>query len=238
MAIFGFSFDLEVSTRPEKAFGEPEVWERATDALRESLEARGYEYSINEGDGAFYGPKIDVKVRDVLQRSWQCATIQCDFFLPERFDLAYIDSDGLKKRPVMLHRVILGSLERFLGILIEHYGGAFPVWLSPVQAVVLNITDAQKDYASTVAARLREEDIRVEEDLRNEKLGLKIREHQLQRVPYMLIVGNREMERGGVSLRSREEGDLGYISLDTLVKRIKDESEVAFGRTDEKEVEK
>jgi threonyl-tRNA synthetase len=230
MTIFGFSFDLEISTRPERAFGDLEVWEKATEALRESLEAVGYPYRINEGDGAFYGPKIDVKLRDILQRSWQCATIQCDFFLPERFDLVYIDSNGEKKRPVMLHRVILGSLERFLGIIIEHYGGAFPVWLSPVQAVVMNITDAQESYASHVAEHLRGEGIRAEEDLRNEKLGLKIREHQLQKVPYMLVVGNREMERGGVSVRSREAGDLGFFSLDALVTKIREESEVLFGK--------
>jgi threonyl-tRNA synthetase len=228
MEVFGFPFDLEISTRPEKAFGELAVWDRATDALRATLDSMGYAYGINEGEGAFYGPKIDVILRDALQRSWQCATIQCDFFLPDRFDLVYIDSDGERKRPVMLHRVILGSLERFLGILIEHYAGAFPLWLAPVQAVVLNITDAQESYASQVFDQLRGEGIRVDKDLRNEKLGLKIREQQLQKVPYMLIIGNREMERGGVSLRSREEGDLGFVSLEAFVKRIRDESEIAY----------
>ncbi len=229
MGLFGFSFDLEISTRPEKAFGEPEIWERATRALQESLESLGYAYRINEGEGAFYGPKIDVKLRDALNRSWQCATIQCDFFLPERFDLTYVDASGERKRPVMLHRVILGSLERFIGILIEHYGGAFPVWLAPVQAVVMNITDAQREYAQQVTRELRAAGIRVEEDLRNEKLGLKIRENQLQKVPYMLIVGNREMERGGVSLRSREEGDLGFATLKEVLERIRRESEVVLG---------
>lgn len=236
MGLFGFPFELEISTRPEKAFGQPEVWDRATRALREGLEALGYSFSVNEGEGAFYGPKIDVKLRDALQRSWQCATIQCDFFLPERFDLCYVDKDGQRKRPVMLHRVILGSLERFIGILIEHYAGAFPVWLAPVQAVVMNITDAQLQYAKEVAARLRNEGIRVEEDLRNEKLGLKIRENQLQKVPYMLIVGNREMERGGVSVRSREEGDIGFFELDSFIERIRQESEVRISRASEKEV--
>jgi len=236
MALFGFSFELEISTRPEKAFGQPEIWERATSALKESLDAMGYSYRINEGEGAFYGPKIDVKLRDALQRSWQCATIQCDFFLPERFDLTYVDRDGQRKRPVMLHRVILGSLERFIGILIEHYAGAFPVWLAPVQVCIMNITDQQLQYAKEVAGRLREEGIRVEEDLRNEKLGLKIRENQLQKIPYMLIVGNREMEKGGVSVRSREEGDLGFFTLDSFVERIRRESKVDLRAVEEKEV--
>ncbi|MEJ5377414.1 MAG: threonine--tRNA ligase [bacterium] len=229
MGLFGFPFELEISTRPEKAFGQPEVWDRATIALKQGLEAMGYDYKINEGEGAFYGPKIDVKLRDALQRSWQCATIQCDFFLPERFDLTYVDADGQRKRPVMLHRVILGSLERFIGILIEHYAGAFPVWLAPVQATVINITDAQRSYAQQVATRLRDEGFRVEEDLRNEKLGLKIRENQLQKVPYMLVVGNREMAQGGVSVRSREEGDLGFFPLEGFLERIRMESRVSLG---------
>jgi threonyl-tRNA synthetase len=228
MDVFGFPFELEISTRPEKAFGNPEIWDRATSALRESLDAMGYSYRINEGDGAFYGPKIDFKLKDALQRSWQCATIQCDFFLPERFELSYMDVDGQMKRPVMLHRVILGSLERFIGVLIEHYGGAFPVWLAPVQAVVLNITDSQRDYASQLTDKLRRSGVRVEEDLRNEKLGYKVREHQLQKIPYMLVVGDREVARGGVSLRSREEGDLGFYSLDAVVQRIRQESEEVF----------
>jgi threonyl-tRNA synthetase len=230
MGVFGFPFDVEISTRPENSFGHPEVWDRATDALRSGLDGMGYPYRINKGDGAFYGPKIDVKLRDALQRSWQCATIQCDFFLPERFDLSYVDVDGQRKRPVMLHRVILGSLERFIGILIEHYAGAFPVWLAPVQMVVLNITDAQRDYATQVAGRLREADLRVEEDFRNEKLGFKIREHQMQKVPYMLVIGDREMKQGGVSLRSREEGDLGFAPLEEVIQRVKRESQVVLHR--------
>lgn len=236
MGLFGFPFELEISTRPEKAFGQPEVWDRATAALKQALEAMGYEYKINEGEGAFYGPKIDVKLRDALQRSWQCATIQCDFFLPERFDLSYVDADGQRKRPVMLHRVILGSLERFIGILIEHYAGAFPVWLAPVQAVVINITDAHRSYAQEVAKRLRQEGLRVEEDLRNEKLGLKIRESQLQKVPYMLVVGNREMAQGGVSVRNREEGDLGFFPLEDFLERIRKESKVVLEQELDKEV--
>jgi len=236
MGLFGFPFELEISTRPVKAFGNPEVWDRATEALRESLEEMGYDYLVNEGEGAFYGPKIDVKLRDALQRSWQCATIQCDFFLPERFDLAYVDQDGERKRPVMLHRVILGSIERFIGILIEHYGGAFPLWLSPVQAVVVNITDAQREYASEVGRRLRREGFRATEDLRNEKLGFKIREHQLQKVPYVLVTGDREMKRGGVSLRSREEGDLGYFAFEDVLRRLREESRVNIDLDMEKEV--
>jgi threonyl-tRNA synthetase len=236
MGLFGFPFDLEISTRPENSFGEPEVWERATLALREGLEAMGYPFRINEGDGAFYGPKIDVKLRDALQRSWQCATIQCDFFLPERFDLCYVDVDGQRKRPVMLHRVILGSMERFIGVLIEHYAGAFPVWLAPVQAVVMNITDAQRNFAADVATRLRDAGVRVDEDLRNEKLGLKIRENQLQKVPYMLVVGNREVAQGGVSVRSREEGDLGFFTLEAFMERVQRESETIVGQRVHKEV--
>jgi threonyl-tRNA synthetase len=227
MTFFGFPFELELSTRPEKAFGELEIWDRATTALRESLEAMGYDYRLNQGEGAFYGPKIDVQLRDALNRRWQCSTIQCDFFLPDRFDLTYVDRDGERKRPVMLHRTILGSMERFIGILIEHYAGAFPLWLAPVQAVVMNITDAQKDYAAQVAKRLQRAGFRVEADLRNEKLGLKIRENQLQKVPYMMIVGNKEMAQDGVSVRSREQGDLGFFALDACVRKMRDESEPA-----------
>jgi threonyl-tRNA synthetase len=238
MNIFGFPFELEISTRPEKAFGEMEVWDRATRALQESLHAMGYPHRVIEGEGAFYGPKIDVKLRDALNRSWQCATIQCDFFLPERFDLTYVDADGQRKRPVMLHRVILGSIERFIGILIEHYGGAFPIWLAPIQAVVMNITDAQREYAEQVAARLQALGIRIEADLRNEKLGLKIRENQLQKVPYMLVVGNREVKQGGVSLRSRDEGDLGFFTLDAVILRIQEESQAMVRPKTDKEVVK
>jgi threonyl-tRNA synthetase len=222
MKVFDFSFDMEVSTRPDKAFGDPKILQKATDALEESLKETGFPYTINEGDGAFYGPKIDVKLRDALNRNWQCATIQCDFFLPERFDLSYIDSGGQKQRPIMLHRVIIGSMERFIGILTEHYAGAFPTWLAPVQAVVLNITDKHVDYAQKLYKRLFEEDIRVEKDFRNEKLGYKVREHQLQKIPYMLIVGNKEIEEGGVSVRSRDEGDLGFMSVEAFLTKIRE----------------
>jgi threonyl-tRNA synthetase len=223
MKLFGFPFDMEISTRPEKAFGNLDVWEKATSALEESLKESGFPYTINEGEGAFYGPKIDVKLRDALNRKWQCATIQCDFFLPERFDLFYVDFDGQRRRPIMLHRVILGSIERFIGILIEHYAGAFPLWLSPVQVVIITITDAHIEYAREVKERLINEDIRVEDDFRNEKLGYKVRDHQLQKIPYMLIIGNREVRERGVSVRSREKGDLGFMRLEEFVSKIKGE---------------
>ena len=204
MGLFGFTCEMEVSTRPEHSIGSDEDWELATRALMEALDAKGLPYEINAGDGAFYGPKIDVKIKDAIGRQWQCATIQCDFTLPERFDIHYIGSDGERHRPVMLHRVILGAVERFLGVLIEHYAGAFPVWLAPVQAVVMNITDAQLEYARTVAARLREADVRCDLDVRNEKIGFKIRESRLQKVPYMVIVGDRERDEGTISVRDRD----------------------------------
>jgi threonyl-tRNA synthetase len=220
MGIFGFPYSLEVSTRPEKSIGSDQDWERATEALFFALRQKGLPHEVNHGDGAFYGPKIDVKLKDALGRQWQCATIQCDFTLPERFDLTYVGPDGQKHRPVMLHRVILGSLERFISVLIEHYGGAFPPWLAPVQATVMNITGAQDAYSRTVADRLRERGFRVDADLRNEKIGFKIREGQLQKVPYMLVVGNREMAEGSVAVRSRDQGDLGAMGLDEFAARL------------------
>ena len=203
MAVFGFSYTMEISTRPEKSIGSDEDWEMATRALIDSLDAKGLPYDINEGDGAFYGPKIDVKINDAIGRQWQCATIQCDFSLPTRFDTHYIGADGQRHRPVMLHRVILGSIERFIGVLIEHYAGEFPVWLAPVQAVVMNITDAQADYATKVASLLNDREIRVETDLRNEKIGYKIREARAQKIPYMLVAGEKERADGTVSVRDR-----------------------------------
>jgi len=203
MNIFGFPFKLEVSTRPDKSIGSDDAWERATSALVDTLDELGLEYDINEGDGAFYGPKIDVKLHDSLEREWQCATIQCDFTLPERFDLSYIGSDGGRHRPVMVHRVILGSIERFIAILIEHYAGAFPLWLAPVQALVLNITDEHLDYSIKVENQLQQFGIRVEGDYRNEKLGFKIREAQIRKIPYMLVIGANEVAGGTVSPRSR-----------------------------------
>jgi threonyl-tRNA synthetase len=220
MAVFGFEYTMEISTRPAKSMGSDEMWELATRALKDSLDTKGLPYDINEGDGAFYGPKIDVKIKDAIGRSWQCATIQCDFNLPERFDTHYIGTDGEKHRPVMLHRVILGSIERFIGVLIEHYAGAFPVWLAPVQAVIMNITDAQADYARQVAAKLNEREIRFETDLRNEKIGFKIREARLQKVPYMLVVGDKEKEEGTVAVRDRS-GEQKTMQVDEFVSLVK-----------------
>ncbi len=223
MDIFGFKFEMEISTRPSKSIGSDEDWERAETALKEVLDSQGLPYDLNEGDGAFYGPKIDIKLKDALGRKWQCATIQCDFALPERFDLHYTDSDGLRKRPVMLHRVVLGALERFMGVLIEHYAGKFPVWLAPVQVVVMNITDDQAPYVKTIANALRSEDIRVETDVRNEKLGLKIRESVVKKIPYMVIAGKNEMESNTLTVRVRDGGELKDTRLDDFIGRVKDE---------------
>jgi threonyl-tRNA synthetase len=224
MAIFGFEFEMEISTRPSKSIGSDEDWERAEKALKEVLDAEGLPYDLNEGDGAFYGPKIDIKLKDALGRKWQCATIQCDFALPERFDLHYTDSDGLRKRPVMLHRVVLGALERFMGVLIEHYGGKFPVWLAPVQVVVMNITDDQAPYVKNIADTLAGEGIRVETDLRNEKLSLKIRESVVKKIPYMVIAGKKEMESNTLTVRVRDGGELKDIGLQDFAGRVKDEN--------------
>lgn len=226
MKVFGFhDYKIDLSTRPPKFIGTVEMWENATNALKKALESKGMEYGVNEGEGAFYGPKIDIMVKDALGRPWQCATVQCDFALPERFDLTYISSEGKKERPVILHRVILGSVERFLGTLIEHYAGAFPVWLSPVQAVIIPITDRVHDYADDILARLQRENIRVEIDKRSQKLQYKIREAELQKIPYMLIVGDKEKESGSVALRARKEGDLGATKLEDFLRRIKKEIE-------------
>jgi len=204
MGIFGFDFEMEISTRPEKSIGSDEDWERATAALTKALDEKGFQYHICEGEGAFYGPKIDVKLKDALDRRWQCATIQCDFTLPERFDLTYIGPDGARHRPVMVHRVILGAIERFLGVLIEHYAGAFPLWLAPVQAMIVTVTDAQLDFARAVCEELRSRGVRVEVDTRSEKLGYKIREAQMQKVPYMLVIGDKEVEQGAIAPRKRD----------------------------------
>ncbi len=204
MGIFGFEYEMELSTRPEKSIGSDEDWERATNALLGALKHSGRAFEINEGDGAFYGPKIDIKLRDALDRRWQCATIQCDFTLPERFELTFVDADGERKRPVMVHRVILGAIERFIGVLIEHFAGNFPVGLSPVQAIVLTVTDNQIPYAQQVYDDLRNGGLRVQKDFRNEKLGFKIREAQLQKVPYMLIVGDKEAETRTITPRFRD----------------------------------
>lgn len=204
MDMFGFEFIHTVSTKPtEKYIGSDEIWETATKALIDALNAKGLPYTINEGDGAFYGPKIDIKLKDAIGRLWQCATIQCDFNLPERFDLTYIGDDGEKHRPVMLHRVILGSVDRFIGVLIEHFAGAFPFWIAPVQIKIMNITDDSAQYAEEIANKLRMAGFRVEKDLRNEKIGFKIREAQMDKVPHMLVLGKNEAETGTISVRLR-----------------------------------
>ncbi|MCL6612454.1 MAG: threonine--tRNA ligase [Peptococcaceae bacterium] len=221
--VFGFKYRVELSTKPEKAMGSDEIWEMATKALEEALKSKGMDYKVNEGDGAFYGPKIDFHLEDCLGRTWQCGTIQLDFLMPEKFDLSYIGEDGQKHRPVMIHRVVFGSIERFIGILTEHFGGAFPVWLAPVQVMVMPITDRQTDYAREVAARLEGEDIRAELDARNEKINYKIREAQGRKIPYMLVLGGREAESGSVAVRHRSAGDLGSVGLDDFIARIREE---------------
>ena len=223
MDLFGLEYVITVGTRPEKSIGEPEDWERATRALLEALEDQGLSYTIAEKDGAFYGPKIDIAVLDALKKSWDGPTIQVDFALPERFDLKYVGPDGKEHRPVMVHRTVLGSMERFVGCLIEHYGGAFPTWLSPVQVRVLPIADAHVDYAEEVLARLLTADLRAEVDKRNEKPGYKIRQATLQKIPYMLIVGDREVANGTVAVRQRVEGDLGPRGLDEFLAMIGEE---------------
>ncbi|RPF46671.1 threonyl-tRNA synthetase [Thermodesulfitimonas autotrophica] len=221
--VFGFDYHVELSTKPEKAMGDDAIWELATGALREALEARGLPYKVNEGDGAFYGPKIDFHLRDCLGRTWQCGTIQADFLMPEKFDLYYVGEDGQRHRPVMLHRVVFGSLERFIAILTEHFAGAFPVWLAPVQVRVLPITDRHAAYAAAVTRQIEEADIRVELDARNEKVNYKIREAQVQKVPYMLVVGDREAAEGTVAVRHRSQGDLGVVLLSDFINRVREE---------------
>jgi threonyl-tRNA synthetase len=223
MKVFGFEYEMELSTRPEKSIGTDEDWERATQALLLALKGKGLVFDINEGDGAFYGPKIDVKLKDALNRRWQCATIQVDFAMPERFDLTYVGSDGERHRPVMLHRVILGAMERFIGVLIEHYAGAFPVWLSPVQAILVTVTDRHIPYAESVSQELLRKEIRVERDFRNEKLGFKIREAQLQKIPYMLVIGDREEKEGTVSPRKRSGEAMKAMRVDEFVSQIRSE---------------
>ena len=221
--LFGFEYHVELSTRPEDSMGDDALWEKATDALRESLKEMNMNYIVNEGDGAFYGPKIDFHLKDSLGRTWQCGTIQLDFQMPEKFDMCYIGEDGEKHRPVMVHRTCFGSIERFIGILTEHFAGAFPTWLAPVQAVVLPITDKFKDYADEVAAKLSAEGVRVEVDGRNEKIGYKIREAQMQKVPHMLIVGEKEATTGTVGHRDRAKGDMGAVAVDEFVAQIVEE---------------
>jgi threonyl-tRNA synthetase len=223
MRIFGFEYEMELSTRPEKSIGAAEDWERATQALVSALKTKNLPYDVNEGEGAFYGPKVDVKLKDALNRRWQCATIQVDFAMPERFDLTYVGSDGERHRPVMLHRVILGAMERFIGVLIEHYAGAFPVWLAPTQAILMTVTDKQIPYAGGVYHQLIQKGVRVEKDFRNEKLGFKIREAQIQKVPYMLVVGDREVKEGTLSPRKRSGETLKSMAVEDFVKQIETE---------------
>lgn len=218
--VFGFGYQVELSTKPDNAMGSDEIWEEATIALERALAEKGMDYKVNEGDGAFYGPKIDFHLKDCLGRTWQCGTIQLDFLMPERFDLDYIGEDGEKHPPVMIHRTCLGSIERFIGILIEHYAGAFPTWLAPIQARVLPITDRQTAYARKIMLQLQEAGVRAEVDERNEKIGYKIRDAQLQKIPYMLVVGARETETGKVAVRHRDRGDRGAMSFEVFVHGI------------------
>jgi threonyl-tRNA synthetase len=222
---FGFAnYDIFLSTKPDKAIGSEQDWRRAEEGLRQTLEKANLSYQVDEGGGAFYGPKIDIKIKDALNRSWQCSTIQFDFSLPERFDLYYIDSHGEQCRPFMIHRALLGSIERFFGVLIEHYAGNFPLWLAPVQVKVLPITDSQMDYAGDIVERLKKDNIRAVWDRRSEKIGAKIRDAELEKVPYMFIVGAKEQQAGSVSMRKHSVGDLGVKtyeeSLALLLKEI------------------
>ncbi|NLE91923.1 MAG: threonine--tRNA ligase [Elusimicrobia bacterium] len=225
MKVFGFdSLGIELSTRPEKYIGSEKDWETATSALEGALKERGVAYDINHGDGAFYGPKIDIKLKDALKRTWQCATIQCDFTLPQRFGLVYADADGSQKQPVMLHRVVLGSLERFTGALIEHYGGSLPLWLSPVQVILVPLKEEQAVYAAETAKILETAGIRVKVDGRNETLNKRIREAELEKVPYVAVIGGRETENKTVSLRKRGAGDLGALSRDKFLELLEQEA--------------
>ncbi|HAD98889.1 MAG TPA: threonine--tRNA ligase [Gammaproteobacteria bacterium] len=221
---FGFdNVDIKLSTRPENRVGSDEVWDRAEAALAEALDAKGIQWDLQEGEGAFYGPKIEFVLKDCLDREWQCGTLQVDFSMPERLDAQYIAEDNTKQTPVMLHRAIVGSLERFVGILIEHYEGAFPSWLAPIQAVILNISEKQHDFVIDVNKKLKKQGLRVISDLRNEKIGFKIREHSMQRYPYILVAGGREMENDEISVRKRGGEDLGSMSIEAFIKLVKEE---------------
>ena len=223
--VFGFEYHVELSTRPEDSIGSDEMWELATDGLKGALDELGVKYVVNEGDGAFYGPKIDFHLKDCLGRTWQCGTIQLDMNLPERFDLTYTGADGQEHRPVMIHRVVFGSIERFIGIITEHFAGAFPLWLAPVQVKIMTIVDRADDAAKALRDRLEKAGIRTEMDLRNEKIGFKIREAQMMKVPYMLVLGDKEAEAGVVAVRSRRDGDLGTMTPDALLEKLREEIE-------------
>jgi threonyl-tRNA synthetase len=223
---FGFSeYQVFLSTQPEKFVGTQENWEKSTEALRKALENNKIDYKVDPGEGVFYGPKIDVKIKDTLGRMWQCSTIQVDFNLPEKFDIKYVGEDGVYHQPITIHRALLGSLERFFGILIEQYAGNFPVWLAPVQAKVLPIADRHFEAAGKMMTRLRECDLRTEIDTRNEKIGFKIREAEVQKIPYMLVIGDNEVSSGNPSVRQKGKGDLGVMDLDELIKKIKYEND-------------
>ena len=221
--LFGFKYHVELSTRPDNSMGSDEDWNNATEALRHALDEMKIEYTVNEGDGAFYGPKIDFHLEDSIGRTWQCGTIQLDFQLPQRFEMEYVGEDGLKHRPIMVHRVVFGSIERFIGILIEHYAGKFPVWLAPVQVKILPITEKQQAYAAELLAKMKAAGIRVELDSRNEKIGYKIREAQMEKVPYMLVIGEKEASEGLVAVRRRDKGDLGAVSADEFIAGVSKE---------------
>ena len=224
LGAFGFAdYGISLSNRPEKYVGDPEMWDHATNSLRSALEQRHLSFEVDEGGGAFYGPKIDVKITDALGRAWQCTTVQFDFNLPERFDLTFQDAEGGRSRPYMVHRAILGSMERFFGVLIEHYGGAFPLWLAPVQAMVIPIADRHQEYADAVKTQLDAAGFRTEVDARGERMNLKIRNAQLQKVPYMLVVGDSEINNQAVAVRHREDGDLGAMTIPGLVERLDSE---------------
>lgn len=220
---FGIKYNLELSTRPDNSMGSDEDWELAEDSLKGALDELSLDYKINEGDGAFYGPKIDFHLEDSIGRTWQCGTIQLDFQLPQRFELEYIGSDNDRHRPIVIHRVIYGSIERFLGILIEHFAGKFPTWLAPVQVKVLPISNKFNEYSESIKKKLSENGIRVEMDYRDEKIGYKIREARNERIPYIIVVGEKEEKENTISLRSRKNGDEGTFKLESLIERISNE---------------
>ncbi len=217
---FGFSYRVELSTKPENAMGSDEIWEKATSSLEEALKDKKIDYIVNEGDGAFYGPKIDFHLEDCIGRSWQCGTFQLDFIMPEKFDLYYINKEGNRERPVMLHRTILGSIERFIGILIENYAGAFPLWLAPVQVRLLPIADRHIEYGKNIMNELSKHNIRAELDGINDKIGAKIRKAEMEKIPYMLIFGDKEIEEGLASVRKRGKGDLGKIKITKFIEDV------------------
>ena len=222
-----FTFDqyeIHLATKPEKSVGNERIWNRATQALEQALSSKDLDYVLDEAGGAFYGPKIDIKIKDAIGRLWQCSTIQLDFNLPERFDMQYIGSDGQKHNPVMIHRTLLGSMERFFGVLIEHFEGKFPLWLAPTQIMILTISDSQNNYAEKIFEKLKNIGFRVKIDLRNEKIGSKIRDHTLKRVPYFIILGNKEVELDQISVRTQKGDDLGAMALDQFVKKLAKET--------------